>query len=134
MQFGVPASSRQYISGVWLSHCKSGQPRVFHVRFYHLCALVCGIISSVCTYMCRFTGNWTSCCNVMPLNSPSAKVFWRTLHSHEVQAKTFGFGLLATDSKSNMFSKFLKKKLIDMVNMSHDVTCKYKSFLCFKSI
>ena len=63
----------------------------------------------------RFTGSWTNCCSVMPLNAPSAKIFWRTLHGREVQSKTFGFGLLATDTKSNLFSRILKRKLVDVV-------------------
>ena len=65
---------------------------------------------------CRFTGNWSSSLSVMPLNSPSAKIFWRMLHTREVQAKSFGFGLLSSDSNSNLFFKVLKKKLVDLVS------------------
>lgn len=73
------------------------------------------------SYLFRFTGNWTNCCSVMPLNAPSAKIFWRTLHGREVQSKSFGFGLLASDSKSNMFFRILKKKVVDMVSEIYEM-------------
>ena len=65
----------------------------------------------------RFTGNWCSLVNVMPLNAVTSKIFWKLLQGPEVLPKYFTFGFLYNDNKSSMFSKMLKKRNSEQVSL-----------------
>ena len=58
----------------------------------------------------RFTGDWLPTLNLITLNSPEARIFWRMLQSPEVQPQLFNFTVQSNDPKSVMFLKLLRKK------------------------
>ena len=91
---------------------------VYSVRMYmyimHVHVPVAGYDYS--SVLFRFTGNWCSMVNMMPLNAVTSKIFWKMLQGPEVLPKYFTFGFLYHDNKSNMFSKMLKKKNSEQVS------------------
>jgi len=57
-----------------------------------------------------FTGNWFSTLSLISLNSGEARIFWRILHSTEVQPQLFNFTVHSNDAKSISFLKMLRRK------------------------
>ena len=64
----------------------------------------------------RFTGNWFSTLSLISLNSGEARIFWRILHSTEVQPQLFNFTVHSNDAKSISFLKMLRRKTENLVS------------------